>query len=349
MRITLVLTAALVLAATIGYADANVTVNIDLNDTKPIGLMYGYNNIFANIKYQFNEATMKAACIESGANLMRFPAGTLGDFYDFQHDDFFDDVLHNPAKYGVSHPNWSNYAQGWINYINSSRANRGVNHYGFAEFRDLIGAVNMNAYPVYMGNISTGPYDASSPYGCKPVDYLKASMQILKNQGISVPYLELGNELTTYDLQKLCNGFDDQNRIITESERAANLIRPIFGAGNIQFGAFGGWSGARDTGTGDNRDSWNRKLAQYSPKSWYDAVTMHTYLRMVTSGKTNEQILRTMMANTQLLTANSYDHWKALFPGKKIWMTETGITTDAAGGASPLATSVLHTLVEVDY
>ena len=58
----------------------NVTISIDPGVAKPVQMQIGYNNQTMPISYRYNEPNFAGAMKESGASLMRFPAGTFGNF-----------------------------------------------------------------------------------------------------------------------------------------------------------------------------------------------------------------------------------------------------------------------------
>ncbi|MGE5549740.1 MAG: alpha-L-arabinofuranosidase C-terminal domain-containing protein [Bacteroidota bacterium] len=335
----------------------NVTISIDPAVTKPVQMRIGYNNQTMAISYRYNEANFTAAMKESGATLMRFPAGTYGNFYDFSTDDFIDWSLKQPASYYIpSIPNtyatpeayrtayentlknFQKALDGWLNTIEGLRKRRGK--YGYEDFLEL--TKNMNADAVYMGNIST------APDGKDPVDYFVGTMRYLKDKGKSIKYLELGNELACYANQNRFNGFYDRPRVLSESERAGTAIREIFPEAKIAV--FGAWSGTLAVADGLNRDAFNNLWFVYPNKSFYDAVTMHPYLQIkALTGDDPQLILDKMMAATQLMPLRAAKLWRSTFPGKEIWLTESGYVTDGPGGASYLATGILYTITEMNY
>lgn len=338
-----------------------VEIDIDLDDRKPVQLLVGFNNMAGRFYYPFNEPGFADAMIESGATVSRFPAGTLGNYYDFQTDTFLDAPLRWPKEYyflrssyasdadyvnAVNKANLSGFLNNWLDIITKCKQRRGT--YGFEEFQDLI--AKMNAKAVYMGNIST------APDGRDPVDYLTESMRSLKDRGKTLDLLELGNELFTYGDQSRFNGFFHRPRVFAETERAARQIKEVFP--RIKIGVFGAWNGARTWADGVFREGFNAELAGAVASDCYDAVDIHSYLRMSTmqdaaAGKQTyydpQIIAARMLAATQTMPSRLYRQWKDTFPGKEIWMSETGFTTDAPGSASELATGVLFTLVEMDY
>ena len=197
-----------------------------------------------------------------------------------------------------------------------------------------------------MGNISM------APTGVDPADHLVAWMQDIKNMGRTVKYLELGNENVTpngwTNTQALPNGIWDLNRYLSICKDISTRVKAIFP--NIKI-ALNCDDIGNKTGTGTpDIDALSRAIMSSGyGTSFFDAIAIHPYLRVRDIDLPDVETAKTLMfANSKVIADNIADYCRRIFPGKEIWLTESGYVkrpTDVVDVTSTL----LNAIVEADF
>ena len=132
-------------------------LNVDTANTAPVQLKAGYNEycITQNPFHPFNDPLYVSHMQDSNANIVRFPGGTIGNFYDWVDDDFLTEELQaklpnaandvprdkfaTQAEYDAMVTKYQGYLQNYIDKGTLCRqyrtTSRGV--YGYTDFLDL--------------------------------------------------------------------------------------------------------------------------------------------------------------------------------------------------------------------
>ena len=152
-------------------------------------------------------------------------------------------------------------------------------------------------------------------------------MQNLKDNGIQVKYLELGNEIVVPNAitstQAIPNKLYDLNRYMQVAESVSRRVKQIFPG--IKIGILADGLGNKIGDAPGEIDLLDRSITQKYKTDFYDAVVIHTYLRTTDANTEGYQIRKDkVFALSKQIVENSVNHWRTVFPGKEVWMTETG-------------------------
>ncbi|MCX7010969.1 MAG: hypothetical protein NTW86_00095, partial [Candidatus Sumerlaeota bacterium] len=333
-------------------------IQVDTSDKKPVQMQFGFNEyVIQQTPYHpFNEPSYVEALKHSGANIMRFPGGTIANFYDWKNDDFMTEAIRavDPNKavprdqfateqeYADMVAKFTKYLGEYIKKGAQCREARG--RYGFTDFLDMSRQIGADIY--YVVNIQL------APGGVDPVDYLAAWMQKLKDDGAPVKYVELGNEIVTpkgaANSQAILNGLYDLDRYMQVAQAASRRVKAIFP--DVKIGILADGLGNKIGEEPNTIDLMCRKIVSNYPTDFYDAVVMHTYLRINDKEEEDPGIRKDkVFAIANQTVKNSLDHWRTVFPGKEVWMTETGFVVGTPYDEKNLLGCQFTALLEADY
>ncbi len=332
-------------------------ISIAVSDKKPVRMNFGFNEyvIAATPYHRFNEKTYVNTMQKSGANIMRFPGGTIANWYDWKNDDFMtEDIKKITPEEMVKREAYktdgdyremldkfkNSYLHEYISKGAKSKEVRGK--YGYEDFLDMSRQMEADIY--YVGNVSF------APGGKNPADHLVDWMQHLKDRGLKVKYLELGNELITpagaRNPQAIPNGMFDLDRYMAECQDISGRVKKIFP--QIKIGILA--DGIGNKLNGGDIDLLCRRIHDNYPTDFYDAVIIHSYLRTSDRNPEGAQIRKDkIFALSKKIVEFSVDHWRTVFPGKEIWMTETGYIGGNTDDEKSFTTNMFTAMLEADY
>ncbi len=345
----------------IGIGD--IIIDVNPLHKKPVNLKVGYNEyvITQNPFHPFDDPTYVALMRDSGATVMRFPGGTIANFYDWGDDDFFTEEIAdmkanaaqavprekfaNQADYDAQVASYEDYLQSYINKGSLCReyrtTPRGV--YGYTDFLSLADQIGADIY--YVGNVSM------APAGVDPIDHLVAWMQDIESKGRAVKYLELGNEIVSprawTNNQAIPNGLYDLDRYLSICKTISERVKAIFP--NIKIGILADGIGNKLGREPGNIDTICRYITSSSyGTDFFDAVIIHSYLRVRDGNLVELQDAKErVFANGKVMVENNVDYWRRIFAGKEIWMTETGYVKKATD--IDITGTMLNAMLEADY
>ncbi|CAL1516828.1 carboxypeptidase regulatory-like domain-containing protein [Chitinophaga sp. MM2321] len=332
-------------------------ISIDASVKKPVRMSFGFNEyvIAATPYHRFNEAPYVETMKESGANIMRFPGGTIANWYDWKNDDFMtedikkivpEDMVKREAHkteedYQETLKKFrDNYLDEYISKGTRSKEVRGK--YGYEDFRDMSAQIGADIY--YVGNVSF------APGGKNPADHLVDWMQHLKGRGLTVKYLELGNELIgphgSKNTQAIPNQMYDLDRYMATCQDISKRVKKIFP--QVKIGILA--DGLGNKLGGSEIDLICRKINDNYPRDFYDAIIIHSYLRTTDRNAEGPQFRKDkIFALSKKIVEFSVNHWKTVFPGKEIWMTETGYIAGTPDDEKNFTTNMFTAMLEADY
>ncbi|MCX7013022.1 MAG: hypothetical protein NTW86_10785, partial [Candidatus Sumerlaeota bacterium] len=345
--------------ATGAAKDAPVVVSIQTTEKTPLRMLFGFNEyVISSTPYHpFDDPMFVNVMKDSGASIMRFPGGSIANFYDWKNDDFMTSTIQkvSPAQ-GVPRDRFSSEAEykamvdKYEKYLGEyiTKGTKCVEirkRYGYADFLDMTRQIGADIF--YVGNVSM------APGGADPGDYLVAWMERLKAEGAPVKYLELGNEVVSAEgignVQAIPNGLYDLDRYMKVCETVSRKVKAIFPSVKIGIVTHG------FVNLGSNNSAaieLSRRISDKYPKDFYDAVISHSYLRTPDRNPDPVEVRREKLyAMSRLMVERSVDHWKTAFPGKEIWMTETGYVPakNTPADEKNLTTCLFTALLEADY
>ena len=143
-----------------------VEITVDAGAQTPVRMIFGDGEfvIDAPVYYRFNDPVYIAALKDSGAKIMRFPGGTMANFYDWEKDQYLVDVTRslvatdllprdefaNAEEYKAMVAKLNGYFGQWAGKGAKSNTVRGK--YGYADFLDMTRRIG--AEISYVGNVS---------------------------------------------------------------------------------------------------------------------------------------------------------------------------------------------------
>jgi alpha-L-arabinofuranosidase len=333
---------------------------MDINTTQrsPVRLGFGYGEYVINAKpyHHFNDPVYVEALKNSGASIMRFPGGTMGNFYDWKNDDFMPDTIKqlspkqlvprdrfsSEEDYQAMLKKFQHYIDEWSGKAQADRDIRG--HYGFNEFVELTQKINADIS--YVGNVSL------APNGGDPADRLIDWLRALKKQGTTVKYLELGNEIIdprgAGNSQAIPNRLYDLDHYMAVAQKISREAKMVFPA--IKIAILADDLGNKIGGACNQIDLLCGRIATQYPNDFYDAVVIHTYLRCPDRSTEAPEIRKDrLFAIAKQTVQNTVDHMRDVFPGKEIWMTETGYIAGMLSDENTLTGRMFTAMLETDY
>ena len=327
-----------------------VLVSIDPTVKKPLQMIFGFNNNVFGIPYRFTEPQFVEAIKNSGAGLMRFPGGTIANFYNWEADDFATEDLKQikpetylsrdkyatEEEYKADVENLRKYVNNYIGRTENNRAKRGK--YGYRDFLEM--TKQANAEIIYVGNVSI------APKGKNPFDHIVDWLQKLKNDGVNVKYLEFGNEINSGN-QALLNDMKDHRKYLQECERVSKKIKQIFP--QIKLGIIADNLLNKVDGPVPEIDIQNQEIVDYPNHDFFDAIMIHGYLGLREHIDYDFSVKKDkLLAYSQYTTKTTYDYFREKFPGKEVWITEIGYWVNIDDKAE-LTTAIFNAMLENDY
>lgn len=287
----------------------SISIDVDLSNPKPVEpLLYGFST--AAMYWQMNATsdTFLNAVSELKPRLLRFPGGTLGEFYHWNKPGYgldYEEVKQHNVSYAES-----------LKAQNAYEAKRGARYVD--EFVTL--AKRLDCDVIVCANMLTGS-----------VDEMTSLLNYLKQNGVNVPAVELGNEIYLPKLQKF---YKTPKSYIDACKPYAAALRQQFP--NIKIGVtaapymkISDEPGENDK-ISDYYKSFNDALAK---ENFYDAYIVHYYFPFECASVSDNCSLQRLndIMNNQL--PKSYAYYTKLFgTNRKQWITEWNIATASTKG-----------------
>ncbi len=218
---------------------ATYRVSIDTRRARPVNrLLYGFNTNLSAGRVSYGSPTIHRGVSQLRPGVLRFPGGTIGNWYQWRTDDFAGHPAYAPA-----------FARATQRFRAEGR------RYGFEDYVALVRRYDIE--PIIMVNIlSQSPEDAAAWF---------AHMKQIK---FSVRFCELGNEIylrqQNNDSTKTVEGYIRVTRRFASALRAQDP--------NLRIAVV--CAPLRAAGRSSKYAHWNRALAK---ERYYDAVVHHEY------------------------------------------------------------------------
>lgn len=311
--------------------------------------MIGFNAQNSSNPYGYAEPNGVQLTRQLGPGMLRFPGGTVGNFYDWRNDRYYD----LPPEVAARH-------KGPAMWQASLDANRG-GHVGFDDFISLCRA--SDAEPVLMVNLYT-PVDLTP-------DELAAEAaawvyHVNVERGLGVKYWELGNEyyVKAYRFRYTGTGTEsgrDPAEYLAVAEKTAAAMRTVDPSITLSVIATSpdvSSPGSTNGGETEADEGWNEVIAT---GDFYDAVVMHPYVITTNSPYANvppgtaglgtgdwEAEARWLFSATENQPRRIHEYVQVTFgAGTDVWYTEQAVLNPTIGdsmlGALHDADMVLQT------
>ena len=294
-------------------------LEIDTRNAQPLRqALYGFNTNMISGDYGYLDPDFVELTKALAPKTLRFPGGTVGNFYHWEHGGFFENEMASTLNPKLNQRNKGNYVK-----LQKRRNGKIL----FDDFMQLCNTLNIT--PVVVVNLWTGSPEESAAW----VNYAK-------DNGYEVKHWELGNE---YYLPHYLNKYPTVETYITEAKKHAAAMKTVNPDIKISVCATPiafhkeGWLVKKQ-----QRD-WDKGLA--ADTSFYDAYTVHVYAYKAVRKKELEEMRGYLIGWIHFAVPEALEYYQKLFPNKEMWITEWNI----ANPANRVANTQLHAMYVGDF
>lgn len=294
-------------------------LEIDTHKTQPLRhALYGFNTNMISGDYGYLDPDFIELTKILAPKTLRFPGGTVGNFYHWESGGFFEDEMASTLNPRLNQRNKGNY-------VKLQRRRNGKIF--FDDFMRLCNTLNIT--PIVVVNLWTGSPEESAAW----VNYAK-------DKGYEVKHWELGNE---YYLPHYLNKYPTVETYVAEAKKHAAAMKAVNPDIKISVCA---------TPIAFHKEGWLVKTSQRkwdnglaADTSFYDAYTVHVYAYKAVRKKEIEQMRGYLMGWIHFAVPDALTYYEKLFPDKEMWITEWNI----ANPANRVANTQLHAMYVGDF
>ena len=294
-------------------------LEIDTHTAQPLRhALYGFNTNMMNGDYGYLDPDFVALTKALAPKTLRFPGGTVGNFYHWESGGFFESEMASTLNAKLNKRNKDNYVK-----LQERRNGKIV----FDDFMELCNTLHIT--PVVVVNLWTGSPEESAAW-----------VRYAKNKEYQITHWELGNE---YYLPHYLNKYRTVESYIAEAKKHASAMKAVNPDIKVSVCA---------TPLGFHKEGWLVKRQQRiwdeglaADSSFYDAYTVHAYAYKAVQKKKIEEMRCYLMGWVHFGMAEALDYYQKLFPNKEMWITEWNI----ANPANRVANTQLHAMYVGDF
>lgn len=301
----------------------SVQIYIDTESAVPLRKeLYGFNTNMMSGDYGYLDKDFIALTESLNPSSLRFPGGTVGNFYHWDISGFYEDEMNTTLSTQLNKRNRGNF--------NKLRKKRN----GIISFDDFMKLCNdLSIKPIIMVNVWTGSPEKSAAW-----------VRYAKEMGYNIRHWELGNE---HYLHHYLNRFPTvQDYMETAKEHALAMravdpqIKLSVCASPIAFHKEGFLLATPQR-------KWDEGLAENTSGSsnWYDAFSVHVYAYKAVKDIEIEKMKAYLFGWIHFGIDEAMEYYEALFPNKEMWVTEWNI----ANPANRVANTQLHAMYVGDF
>lgn len=301
-----------------------IHIEIDTKTSSPLRKeLYGFNSNMMSGDYGYLDEDFVALTKALRPKTLRFPGGTVGNFYHWRKSGFNKDEMGTTLNPQLNKRNRGNYVK------LQKRRN------GIISFDDFIRLCNdLKITPIVMVNLWTGSPEESA-------EWVRYSEQ----KGYDIKYWELGNE---YYLPHYVNKFRTARAYLQEARKHAISMKDV--DPNIKLSVCASPVAFHKEGwllkTAQRR--WDKQLAENSTSSeagWFDAFSVHVYAYKAMKDVDIQEMRGYLFGWIHFGIDEAMDYYQELFPNKEMWVTEWNI----ANPANRVANTQLHAMYAADF
>ena len=292
---------------------------IDTRNRQPLRqALYGFNSNMISGDYGYLDDDFVALTKALAPKTLRFPGGTVGNFYHWEHGGFFENEMASTLSTKLNKRNKNNYVK-----LQKRRNGKIL----FDDFMQLCDTLKIT--PVVMVNLWTGSPEESAAW-----------VRYAKDKGYPVKHWELGNE---HYLPHYLNKYPTVAAYIAEAKKHAAAMKAVNPDIKVSVCATPiafhkeGWLVKRQ------QRKWDEGLA--ADNSFYDAYTVHVYAYKAVRKKDIEEMRGYLMGWIHFGVAEAIGYYEKLFPNKEMWITEWNI----ANPGNRVANTQLHAMYVGDF
>ena len=296
-----------------------LSLEINTRNVQPLRqALYGFNTNMISGDYGYLDPEFVELTRVLAPKTLRFPGGTVGNFYHWEPGGFFEDEMASTLNPRLNQRNKGNY-------VKLQRRRNGKIY--FDDFMRLCNTLNIT--PIVVVNLWTGSPEESAAW----VNYAK-------DKGYEVKHWELGNE---YYLPHYVNKYPTVETYVAEAKKHAAAMKAVNPDIKISVCATPiafhkeGWL------VKTSQRKWDKGLA--ADTSFYDAYTVHVYAYKAVRKKEIEEMRGYLMGWIHFAVSEALDYYEKLFPDKEMWITEWNI----ANPANRVANTQLHAMYVGDF
>ena len=311
---------ALVLDRDIPESPVNsLQIKIDTQSSIPLRKeLYGFNSNMMSGDYGYLDEDFVALTKALRPKTLRFPGGTVGNFYHWNISGFRQDEMNSTLSTQLNRRNKANFTK-----LEKRRD-------GIISFDDFMKLCNdLDITPIVVVNLWTGNPEESAAW-----------VRYTIEKGFKVNYWELGNE---YYLPHYVKKFRTAEIYLNEAKKHALAMKRV--NPNIKVSVSATPVAFHKEGFLIKRvqRKWDEQLANYSDPSstdWFDAFSVHVYAYKAVKNVEIDVMRRYLFGWIHYECEEAMSYYEQLFPDKEMWITEWNI----ANPGNRVANTQLHAM-----
>lgn len=298
---------------------AGFSLEIDTRNAQPLReSLYGFNSNMMSGDYGYLDTDFVALTQALAPKTLRFPGGTVGNFYHWEASGFFEEEMTSTLNPKLNKRNRGNYVK---------LQKRRQGEIRFDDFMTLCSTLQIT--PIVVVNLWTGSPEESAGW-----------VRYAKEKGYPVTHWELGNE---YYLPHYLNRYPTAASYLAAAKQHAAAMKAVNPDIKVSVCA---------TPIGFHKEGWLVKTQQRkwdeglaADSSFFDAYTVHVYAYKAVRNKPIAEMRGYLMGWIHFDVAAAMDYYEELFPDKEMWITEWNI----ANPANRVANTQLHAMYVGDF
>lgn len=301
-----------------------LSIDVNTQSSMPIRKeLYGFNTNMMSGDYGYLDDDFIALTKVLKPKTLRFPGGTVGNFYHWNISGFRQDEMNSTLSTQLNKRNRGNY-------VKLQKRRDGI--ISFDDFMKL--CQDLEITPIVVVNLWTGNPEESAAW-------VRYSME----KGYKINHWELGNE---YYLPHYVKKFRTADIYMNEAKKHALAMKKV--NPDIKVSVCATPVAFHKEGfliKGVQR-KWDEKLANYSAPSstdWYDAFSVHVYAYKAVKDVEIDTMRRYLFGWIHYECEEAMTYYQDLFPNKEMWITEWNI----ANPANRVANTQLHAMYVGDF
>ena len=305
-------------------SEQTLQIRIDTKSNTPLKKgLYGFNSNMMSGDYGYLDEDFVALTKVLQPQTLRFPGGTVGNFYHWKISGFRQDEMNSTLSTRLNKRNRGNF-----NKLQKRRD-------GIISFDDYMTLCqDLDITPIVVVNLWTGNPEESASW-----------VRYTNEKGYDIKYWELGNE---YYLPHYIKKYRTAELYMTEAKRHALAMKKV--NPKIKVSVCATPVAFHKEGFLINRvqRKWDEKLANYSAPSstdWFDAYSVHVYAYKAVKKVEIDIMRRYLFGWIHYECEEAMNYYQDLFPDKEMWVTEWNI----ANPANRVANTQLHAMYVGDF
>ncbi|MCY4404702.1 MAG: hypothetical protein OXD54_19205 [Candidatus Poribacteria bacterium] len=300
--------------------------SIEVRTQKGIPLrkeLYGFNSNMMNGESGYLDEDFVALTKVLRPNTLRFPGGTVGNFYHWKISGFLENEMTTTLSTQLNKRNKGNF-------VKLRKRREGKIH--FDDFMQLCNDLDIT--PIVVVNLWTGSPEESA-------DWVRYS----KEKGYNITHWELGNE---YYLPHYANKYPIAKTYMKTAKEHAMAMKAV--DPNIKVSVCASPVAFHKEGflIKTAQRKWDEGLAKPTDSistDWFDAFSVHIYAYKAMKDVDIEEMRGYLFGWIHYDIDIGMEYYEKLFPDKEMWVTEWNI----ANPANRVANTQLHAMYVGDF